>query len=95
LPRADGMLKPGSGKKAPENGNRTMQTGFLIALSLALMVYLMVRLVLWARRRSRGAVVAGALLSMFAPDPTLEANIRLAEEAKQQQVEEEEEGEPQ
>ena len=71
-----------------------MQTGLLVALSLALIVYMMVRLVLWARRRSRGAVVAGALLSMFAPDPTLEANIRLAEESKQQQVEEDGEGEP-
>jgi hypothetical protein len=47
-----------------------------------------------ARRSSRGAVVTGALLSMFAPDPTLEANIRLAEESKQQQVEEDAEGEP-
>lgn len=71
-----------------------MWTGSLIALSLTLIVYLMIRLVLWARRRSRGAVVTGALLSMFAPDPTLEANIRLVEESKQQQVEEDEEGEP-
>jgi hypothetical protein len=39
-------------------------------------------------------VVTGALLSVFAPDPTLETNIRLAEEAKQQQTEEDEEGEP-
>lgn len=71
-----------------------MRTGLIIALSLALAVYLMVRLVQWARRRSRGAVVTGALLSMFAPDPALEATIRLAEESKQQQVEEDEEGEP-
>jgi hypothetical protein len=71
-----------------------MRTGSLIALSLTLIVYLMIRLVLWARRRSRGAVVTGALLSVFAPDPTLEANIRLVEESKQQQVEEDEEGEP-
>lgn len=72
-----------------------MDTGLLIAVSLAAVVYLMVRLVCWARRRSRGAIVTGALLSMFAPDPTLEANIRLAEASKQQQVEEDEEGEPQ
>jgi hypothetical protein len=71
-----------------------MRTGSLIALSLTLIVYLMIRLVLWARRRSRGAVVTGALLSVFAPDPTLEANIRLVEESKQQQIEEDEEGEP-
>lgn len=30
----------------------------------------------------------------FAPDPTLEANLRLAEESKQQQVEEDAGGEP-
>jgi hypothetical protein len=47
----------------------------------------------WARKRDKGAVVAGALLSMFAPDPTLERNIRLAEQAKQLVREEDEEGE--
>lgn len=71
-----------------------MKSGLLIAASLAAVGYLMVWLVRWARRRSRGAVVTGALLSMFAPDPTLEANLRLAEESKQQQVEEDGEGEP-
>jgi hypothetical protein len=71
-----------------------MNSGLLIAAFLAAVAYLMVRLVRWARRRSRGAVITGAILSMFAPDPTLEANLRLAEESKQQQVEEYEEGEP-
>jgi hypothetical protein len=71
-----------------------MNSGLLIAAFLAAVAYLMVRLVRWARRRSRGAVITGAILSMFAPDPTLEANLRLAEESKQQQVEEDEEGEP-
>jgi hypothetical protein len=71
-----------------------MNSGLLIAAFLAAVAYLMARLVRWARRRSRGAVITGAILSMFAPDPTLEANLRLAEESKQQQVEEDEEGEP-
>ena len=65
----------------------------LIAFGLAATLFIMVILARWARRRSKGAVVAGALLSMFAPDPTLERNIRLAEEAKQVQCEEEKEGE--
>ena len=56
-------------------------------------LYILFGLARWARRRSKGAVVAGALLSVFAPDPTLERNIRLAEEAKQVQSEEDEEGE--
>ena len=71
-----------------------MLTGMLIALVLALLACVMILLIRWARRRSRGAVVTGALLSMFAPDPTLEANIRLAEISRQQQVEEDEEGDP-
>jgi hypothetical protein len=71
-----------------------MKSAVLIAALLGGVGYLMVYLVRWARRRSRGAVITGAILSAFAPDPTLEANLRLAEEAKQQQVEEDEEGEP-
>ena len=65
----------------------------ILALGLAAAIAVMVGLVRWARRRSKGALTAGALLSMFAPDPTLERNIRLAEEAKQEQMEEDEEGE--
>jgi hypothetical protein len=68
-------------------------SGLVIAFSLLAVIAVMVLLARWARRRSRGAVMAGALLSMFAPDPTLERNIRLAEEAKQEQHEEDEEGE--
>ena len=68
-------------------------TSLLIALGLAATLFAMVILARWARRRSKGALVAGALLSMFAPDPTLERNIRLAEAARQVQHEEDEEGE--
>lgn len=70
-----------------------LSTGLLIGIGLAATLFIMVLLARWARRRSKGAVVAGALLSMFAPDPTLERNIRMAEEAKQVQCEEDEEGE--
>lgn len=70
-----------------------LRAGLLIAISLAMTLLVLFVLAGWARRRSKGAVVAGALLSMFAPDPTLERNIRLAEEARQVQCEEDEEGE--
>jgi len=70
-----------------------MKTGLFIALALALVIYLMVKMVFWARRRSRGAVITGAILSMFAPDPAFEANLRLAEESKSQQAAEDDEGE--
>jgi len=72
-----------------------LRAGVLIAFGLASTLLLLFVLARWARRRSKGAVVAGALLSLFAPDPTLERNIRLAEEAKQVQSEEDEEGENQ
>jgi len=67
--------------------------GLLIACSLAVVIFIMIVLARWARRRSKGALVAGALLSVFAPDPAFEKNIKLAEEAKQVQHEEDEEGE--
>jgi ABC-type Fe3+ transport system permease subunit len=70
-----------------------LMTGAVIASSLLLLVVILVLLVRWARRGGKGAVTAGALLSLFAPDPTLERNIRLADEARQQQREEDEEGE--
>lgn len=70
-----------------------LNAGLMIAFGLAATLFVLFLLAKWARRRSKGAVVAGALLSIFAPDPTLERNIRMAEEAKQVQCEEDEEGE--
>ena len=68
--------------------------GLILAVLLLIMALAMIGLVMWARRRTTGAIATGALLSVFAPDPTIEASIRLAEEAKQQVSEEDEEGEP-
>jgi hypothetical protein len=65
-----------------------------LVLTLALLAVLLVLGVRWARTRSSGALAFGALMSLFAPDPTLERQIRLTEEAQQQQAEEDEEGEP-
>lgn len=70
-----------------------LKAGLLIACALAGVIVVMVLLARWARRGSKGAIFAGALLSMFAPDPEFEKNIRLAEEARQEQHEEDEEGE--
>jgi hypothetical protein len=70
----------------------TFSFGVIIAVSLAAAIALMVVLARWARRGGKGAVISGALLSLFAPDPELEKNIRLAEEARQEQHEEDEEG---
>ncbi|MBT8038668.1 MAG: hypothetical protein HKO85_02805 [Xanthomonadales bacterium] len=70
----------------------TFAFGLIIAVSLAGAIAIMVVLARWARRGGKGAVISGALLSLFAPDPELEKNIRLAEEARQEQHEEDEEG---
>lgn len=69
-----------------------LKAGLLIAVSLAVVIVVMVLLARWARSGSKGAILSGALLSMFAPDPEFEKNIRLAEEARQEQHEEDEEG---
>ena len=69
-----------------------LQTGLLIALALLAAFVLMGFAVRWARRRSRGAVLTGALLSLFAPDPEFERQLRLAEESRREQHEEDESG---
>ena len=69
-----------------------LKAGVFIAISLLLVIVVMVLLARWARSGSKGAVLGGALMSMFAPDPEFEKNLRLAEESKQVQHEEEEEG---
>ena len=65
-------------------------TGLILALGLAALFTLLALLVRAARRGSRGALMTGALFSMFAPDPELEKNIRLANQARQEQHEEDE-----
>lgn len=67
--------------------------GLAIAIGLAAVIFIMLVLVRWARRRGTGAITAGALLTLFAPDPTLENTIKLVEESKRIQSEEDEEGE--
>ena len=70
-----------------------LKAGLLIGAALALLFLFFYLLVRWARTRSKGALAAGAIFSMFAPDPELEKNIRMAEESRQEQHEEDEEGE--
>lgn len=69
-----------------------LRSGLLIALALFALVVLMALAVRWARRRSRGAVVTGALLSLFAPDPEFERQLKLAEESRREQREQDESG---
>jgi hypothetical protein len=61
--------------------------GFIILIAF------MVLLIIWARRRSSGVIAIGAFMSVFAPDPTFEQKIKLVEEAKADQQEEDGQGE--
>ena len=65
----------------------------LITVGFAFMLAGMAVLVIWARRRSVGVMAVGAFLSVFAPDPTLEQKVKLVEEAKVIQNEEDRQGE--
>ena len=62
-------------------------TGFIILMAI------MALLIIWARRRSSGVIAIGAFMSVFAPDPTFEQKIKLVEEAKADQEEEDGQGE--
>jgi len=68
--------------------------GLFVFTGFVLLFLLMAMLVRWARGRSKGAMAVGALLSVVAPDPTLERNIKLAEEAKEIRSEKDRGGEP-
>lgn len=57
--------------------------GILVTVGgITLLFFLMVLLVIWARRRGIGTIGLGALMAVFAPDPVFEQKISLAEEAK-------------
>ena len=67
--------------------------GLLLILGFVTLVTTMVILVWLALRRGRGVVMAGAFLSIFAPDPTLEQKIVMVETAKVNQTEDDEQDE--
>jgi len=73
--------------------DNNLLTTLIIILSFVFLITTMVFMVLWARRRSIGAITMGALFAVFAPDPVMEQTIKLVEEAKEVQTEEDEEGE--
>lgn len=58
-------------------------------ISIILLIYALFKLVLWARKGGKGAIVVGALFTIFSPDPIFEKNIKIVQESKQSQEEEE------
>lgn len=69
-------------------GVSLLLTGFIV------LIYALVKLVAWARKGYKGAIVLGALLAVFAPDPVYEKQCKLIQKAKEQVECAEESGDP-
>jgi hypothetical protein len=54
-----------------------------IGLSFPVLIVVFALLIRWARTRSTGAIVAGALITGMAPDPLLEAQLKVVHEEQQ------------
>ena len=70
-----------------------LEAALLTFLGFLLLFGVMAGLIRWARSRSTGVLAVGAFLSVFSPDPTFEQKIKLVEEAREIQSEEDEKGE--
>ena len=62
-----------------------------LLLSLIILIFILFKFVMWARKGSKGAIIAGALFTMFAPDPNFEKNIKTVQESKEYMEETEDE----
>ena len=70
-----------------------LQITLLTFFGFLILLVAMAGLVRWARSRSTGVLAVGAFLSVFSPDPTFEQKIKLVEEAREIQSEEDGQGE--
>jgi hypothetical protein len=68
----------------------------ILGIGAAGVCYLLFRLVGWARKGKKGAVfLAAAMFSLgFAPDPNYAKNLRIIQEAKEEEGEQDKTGEP-
>ena len=55
----------------------------IFIISFVVLIYAMVKLVIYARKGYKGAIVLGALLAIFAPDPIYEKTCKSVQKAKQ------------
>ena len=68
-------------------------TVIFLSIILLLVIFVFYKLVTWARNRSTGAMVAGAVLAgMMAPDPVLEEQLKVVHEEQQKSPEDDESG---
>jgi hypothetical protein len=63
-----------------------------IGLAFLVLIVVFALLIRWARTRSTGAIVAGALITGMAPDPLLEAQLKVVHEEQQKAPEDDESG---
>lgn len=61
----------------------------IVLLFLGFVVYILVKLILWARKGGKGAILVGALFTIFAPDPIFEKNFKIVQESKKSEEENE------
>lgn len=56
--------------------------GIIFLISSVVLIYVLVKLVMLARKGYKGAIVLGALLAIFVPDPIYEKFCRSVRKAK-------------
>lgn len=71
----------------------TFDVGLLLA-GLIVLLYALIKLVVWARKGYKGAIVLGAILAVFAPDPVYEKYCKSIQKAKHKVECSEESGDP-
>lgn len=71
-----------------------MMRWVLLPIGLIGLIYVLVKLVAWARKGSKTVILLGAVMVMLSPDPIYEKNCRLILEAKHKVVCSEEAGDP-
>lgn len=66
----------------------------LLLTGIIVLIYALVKLIMWARKGYKWAIVLGALLAIFAPDPVYEKYCKSIQKAKHKVECSEESGDP-
>lgn len=64
------------------------------AIGLVIAFFILFRLVLWAKKGSKGAIMLAAILAFLTPDPIFEKKFKIVQESKKFQKKEDESGDP-
>lgn len=66
----------------------------VLSVLFAIIFWVGLKLVAWAKRRKTAAVVFGAAAQMLLPDPNVEKTLKIIQESKKKQVKQQQNGEP-